>query len=435
MCHGRPRVRRPPGTAEAGRARVAGGGAAAPPDQRAARVLHPGRPAHPGSREVHPAGRPGHAVLGTPAHPLGGGVERDPEGHLSSPNNNPLASRIWRSTAEAMDQRSGAWALEDLLPAPAAEVVPFDVDWVFSWVDASDPNWQEMFAAWAPEEASDASDRSRFATRDDLKFALRSLELYAPWIRTIHVLTNCRPPEWLDVDHPRINWVDHTDVFEAEHLPTFSSHAIETVVHRIPGLADHFVYSNDDFFLTRRTEPADFFHANGIARLRLEPYGIVNGPATPGDPDYLNGARNSAALLADEFGRTPVRLHTHSPQSMNRTVLAEMEGKYADAFTRTRANRFRDSTDIAVTGFLYHHYAFLTGRAVPDGGTTLLIQQNHRYARLFAQLLAAQDTGQLSKYLSVCVNDGRGSHDNADWDAQARSFLQSYFAEKSSFER
>ncbi|WP_091786696.1 stealth conserved region 3 domain-containing protein [Pedococcus dokdonensis] len=362
-------------------------------------------------------------------------MERDPEGHLSSPNNNPLASRIWRSTAEAMDQRSGAWALEDLLPAPAAEVVPFDVDWVFSWVDASDPNWQEMFAAWAPEEASDASDRSRFATRDDLKFALRSLELYAPWIRTIHVLTNCRPPEWLDVDHPRINWVDHTDVFEAEHLPTFSSHAIETVVHRIPGLADHFVYSNDDFFLTRRTEPADFFHANGIARLRLEPYGIVNGPATPGDPDYLNGARNSAALLADEFGRTPVRLHTHSPQSMNRTVLAEMEGKYADAFTRTRANRFRDSTDIAVTGFLYHHYAFLTGRAVPDGGTTLLIQQNHRYARLFAQLLAAQDTGQLSKYLSVCVNDGRGSHDNADWDAQARSFLQSYFAEKSSFER
>lgn len=358
-----------------------------------------------------------------------------PEGHLQAPQNNSVVSRLWNSTLTSSPVLGATFNMRDVLAGPPTEDVDFDIDWVFSWVDGTDPHWQEMFAEWSPEETTDATDRSRYVTRDDLRFALRSLETYAPWIRRIYVLTNCRPPAWLDLTDERIVWVDHTEVFDAEHLPTFSSHAIETVVHRIPGLSEHFVYSNDDFFLLRPTTKADFFYANGIARLRLENYGMVNGAVADGEPDYLNGARNSAALLREDFAKVPVRLHTHSPQSMNRTVLAEMEERYTDAFKTTRANKFRHSTDIAVTGFLYHHYAFLTGRAVPDGASTLLVQQNHKYGTIFEQLLTSVRTGQRARHLSVCVNDGRGSHDNADWDAQAKDFLNNYFPVKSRYER
>ncbi|RLA50671.1 MAG: hypothetical protein DRR42_12445, partial [Gammaproteobacteria bacterium] len=40
---------------------------------------------------------------------------------------------------------------------------------------------------------------------------------------------------------------------------TFNSLSIETVLWRIPGLADRFIYFNDDFFLLADTVPEDFF--------------------------------------------------------------------------------------------------------------------------------------------------------------------------------
>lgn len=358
-----------------------------------------------------------------------------PEGHISTPSNNHIASRLWKSTLDSTEEVSGARALLDYLPAEPAEYPDFEIDWVFSWVNGDDPDWQKLFSEWKPGVQSDATDRSRFATRDDLRFALRSLDQFAPWIRKIFVFTNCKPPAWLDEASERIVWVDHSEVIDAEYLPTFSSHAIETWIHRIEGLSEHFVYSNDDFFLTRMTTKSDFFYANGIARLRLEKHGMVNGPVTEGDPDYLNGARNAAELLRAEFGKYPVRLHTHSPQSMNRAVLREMEERFLAEFQRTRANRFRHYSDVAVTGFLYHHYAFLTSRAVPDGGQTLLIQQNHAYEQMFAKLLDSFESGRHSQYLSTCVNDGRGSVDNSDWDEQARTFLSRYFPVPSQFEK
>ncbi len=367
---------------------------------------------------------------------------KTPEGHLSSPQNNATLSRIWKGTldnqlsklAEVDGIQNIATDLNSLLPARVADEVDFDIDWVFSWVNGDDPDWKELFNQWAPDVDTDAVDKSRFETRDDLKYALRSLEEYAPWVRTIHVLTNCKAPEWLDLNNSKIHWVDHSEVFEDEFLPTFSSHAIETVLHKIPNLSDHFVYSNDDFFLMKPARKSDFFYSNGIARLRLENYGMVNGPTTVGEPDYLNAARNSASLLVREFGAHPVRLHTHSPQSMNKNVLSEMENKFQSEFLETRANKFRHSTDIAVTGFLYHHFAYLTGRAVPDGGNTRLIQQNHNFVHLFNTLLQEKNTGKLSKFLSVCVNDGRGSADNPAWGKSALAFVNGYFPDPSQFE-
>jgi hypothetical protein len=47
--------------------------------------------------------------------------------------------------------------------------------------------------------------------------------------------------------------VDHTEIFEGyeSYLPTFNSICISNMLWRIKGLADQFVYFNDDVFLTR----------------------------------------------------------------------------------------------------------------------------------------------------------------------------------------
>jgi hypothetical protein len=354
------------------------------------------------------------------------------EGHLGTPRNNNLASRVWHYTGS--QERSTPVDLHSYLPGRALTEVPFEIDWVFTWVNGLDPDWQEMYKKYAPEVQTDASDGSRFEHRDDLMFALRSLDEYAPWIRRIHVVSNCKPPTWLNVDSPKINWVWHEDLFDAEDLPTFSSHAIETTLHRIPGLAEHFVYSNDDFYLARRACPEDFFASNGTCLTKFEGWGTVNGEVVEGDPDYLNAARNSGKLLLDDFGGWPVSLHTHSPQSLRVSVLEEMEGRYGEDFRRTRSSRFRSSSDIAVSGFLFHHYAYATGRGVAVDARTQLVQQNHNFKEVFSTLLRNRDRWSGSPKLSFCVNDGRGSMENSGWNAAALQFLCSYFPTKSQFE-
>jgi len=91
---------------------------------------------------------------------------------------------------------------------------------------------------------------------------------------------------WLNTEHPRLTVVPHRDIFVNEsHLPTFSSPAIEVHLHRyvttcsgtcvtphpspyaslfslvcsIPGLADRFIYMNDDVMFGAPVSPADFY--------------------------------------------------------------------------------------------------------------------------------------------------------------------------------
>ena len=53
--------------------------------------------------------------------------------------------------------------------------------------------------------------------------------------------------------------VTHDEIFvNKSHLPVFSSPAIETHLHRIPGVARYFIYFNDDVFLGSTTWPDDF---------------------------------------------------------------------------------------------------------------------------------------------------------------------------------
>lgn len=358
----------------------------------------------------------------------------DEDGRINAPRNNSLISRIW--SQDLVSSGPAVVGMNDILPSPPLTQVDFPIDVVYTWVNGQDPEWQELFSKYNPQVESDANDRARFENRDDLKYSLRSISEFAPWVRNIYVVSNCKPPTWLDLDRDDIHWVQHEELFDPEFLPTFSSHAIETVLHKIPGLAEHFLYLNDDFYLVRDVYPEHFFFSNGIAKLRLESYGMVNGEPKLGDPDYLNGARNAAKLISREFGKWPVSLHTHSPQSLNSHILQEMEDKYPAEFNRTRSQRFRSLSDLQVTGFFYSHYAYAIGAAVPSRSNTLLIQQNHNFANRFARIERMREHPKPnSGVFSICINDGNGSAENEEWNNAAFEFLNRYFSTPSRYER
>lgn len=120
------------------------------------------------------------------------------------------------------------------------------------------------------DSARDEVGAHRFQDNDELKFSLRSLEKHAPWVRRIYIVTNGQIPSWLDLSNPKIKLITHRDIFpNKSHLPTFSSPAIESHLHRIEGLSKRFLYFNDDTLLTSQIYPDDFYTESRGYRFRL----------------------------------------------------------------------------------------------------------------------------------------------------------------------
>ena len=147
--------------------------------------------------------------------------------------------------------------------------VCFDrVDIVYTWVNGSDEAWLSAKAAYSPAGAS--PQEHRFRDNNELRYSLRSIEKHAPWVGNIYIVTNGQVPRWLDVEHPKVFIVPHTAIFpDTGHLPTFSSSAIESHLHRIPGLSDKFIYFNDDVFLGAPVYLDDFITQSKGQRVYL----------------------------------------------------------------------------------------------------------------------------------------------------------------------
>ena len=120
------------------------------------------------------------------------------------------------------------------LPAAHLRTLQEPVDIVYTWVDGADPGWRArmhgvMESADLRTTEPSALAESRFTSRDELKFSLRSLEYYASWANHIYIVTDDQVPDWLNTDHPKVSVVDHREIFaDPTVLPVFNSHAIES---------------------------------------------------------------------------------------------------------------------------------------------------------------------------------------------------------------
>lgn len=305
------------------------------------------------------------------------------------------------------------------------------IDIVYAWVDSKDPAWRRAFeGATQPDLTNgDAIADSRFHSSDELRYSLRSVDRYLPWVGTIHIVSNCSPPDWLDAGHARLHWVRHEEILDEACLPTFNSHAIEASLHRVPGVAENFLYFNDDFFAFEALTPADFVNENGTLNANLEPLAVVNSEVDPSAPDYLNAARNGAKLLYERHGYYPARLHMHAPYSLSRSLLEQLEGEFESAVGITRRTHFRSMSDISVASFLAHHYGFMRREVVYAGYPTELITSSDPFFALKMRSIASA----AEKPKIVCLNEGGAP--STRWRRQLARFMAEQFPVPAPWER
>lgn len=145
------------------------------------------------------------------------------------------------------------------------------IDVVISWVDGNDLKFQEKMENYISSDRREAipgAQKTRFGNVNELKYCVLSILTFAPFVRKIFIVTNEQTPPIIEDINPYfperiqdINIVDHTEIFEGfeEFLPVFNSRSIESMIWKIKGLSDNFVYFNDDMLLIKPVQSDDWF--------------------------------------------------------------------------------------------------------------------------------------------------------------------------------
>ena len=181
-----------------------------------------------------------------------------------------------------------------------------DIDFVVTWVNMDDPEWQNEFAKYSgnSNNTKNGVSKARFRDYGFLKYWFRGIEKFAPWVRKIHFVTSGQKPEWLDENNPKIQLVNHKDFIPAEFLPTYNSVVIERYMYRIPGLSDHFVYFNDDFYIINHITPERFFK-NGL------PCDIAVFDYNPAWSQWYVRIKNNIKIINRHFNKKEVMERWH----------------------------------------------------------------------------------------------------------------------------
>lgn len=306
---------------------------------------------------------------------------------------------------------------------------------VYLWVNGNDPEWQAKRNAviGKTETGSAVNCEGRYADNDELKYSLRAIEMYAPWIRRIFIVTDNQVPCWLDTTNPKIQIVDHKEILPAKCLPTFNATVIEHFLYRIPGLAEHFLFANDDMFINRQVAPSDFFTADGLPIIRFSrrplrkltlffKEKIQRRPIS----HYNRVIQNAARLVERRYGKYIGHKSHHNIDSYCRSYLQHIyEDVFKDDIEPTLTNHVRRDNDIQRN--LYSYAAIVEHRCrldfVSQKTSFRFHIDNHDHYKKLEKL----------NPMLFCMNDSEYA-DNDDRN-MVTAYLNTRFANKSSFEK
>ncbi|MFG2882316.1 stealth family protein [Streptomyces sp. NPDC048297] len=356
---------------------------------------------------------------------------------LVAPRDNGLTDVLPASEQKPATVRVGERELPTFAPftLPTVNDVTFPVDVVYTWVDGDAPDMRARRARYQergiPEILDKETNASRYTSHDELKYSLRSLAMYAGFVRHVYLVTDGQTPHWLDDRAPGITVVDHRDIFPEGVLPVFNSHAIETRLHHVPGLSEHYLYFNDDVFVGRPVGPGHFFHGSGLMKIPVSPLKIGVGKPHAEETATNSASKNVRRLLFETFGRVTTNNFMHTPLPQRRETLRAIEEMFPEDVRRTTESRFRSPRDIAMTAPLLYQYALMTGRGVPG-------KYSFRYVNISRPDAEARlnDLRRNRRFDFFCLNDVDVPPEERERvGARMNEFLEHYFPYASPYEK
>ena len=236
----------------------------------------------------------------------------------------------------------------------------YPIDAVILWVDGNDEKHKAKMLPYLEDKSRVNTEkfRTRYDQVNEIKYTIDSILKFAPYIRNIFVVTDEQVPDFLkDINdsYKKVAIVDHSVIFKGyeDYLPTFNCRPIETCIYRIPELAEHFIYFNDDFFLINETKPSDFFK-NGLPVLR--------GKWLKFDKDIFYkkfkkpkvGHKKIQQKAAQLLGFNKYYNFKHTPHPLRKSTFKKYFESNNNVFIDNIKYRFRDNSQFTPQGLANH---------------------------------------------------------------------------------
>ena len=150
-------------------------------------------------------------------------------------------------------------------------MIDYPIDLVFPYVNNASKKWQETYIKFCQENGYQQRlqnfNSERYRDWGLLRYVLRGIDHNMPFINNVFIILQDEDqiPEWMDTTNIKI--VYHRDFIPEQYLPTYNSTTIEMFLDEIPGLLEHFIYSNDDIYALRPMTAEDFFSEDGRVKI------------------------------------------------------------------------------------------------------------------------------------------------------------------------
>lgn len=283
------------------------------------------------------------------------------------------------------------------------------VDLVYTWYNKDVP----------PE----GTDKCRHCDNGELYWSIKSVDRFAPWFRNIYIFVNDGTviPKWL-LSHPKVRIVEHHEIIPTDILPLYNSVAIEFWIHRLPGLSEHFVYSNDDMFIGNVVSKHDFFTDDGKIKYMVTGYPLIKNQLSTSYEDMLFNNRH---LLKASFA---TKTH-HNMDAYTKSCIATFWDAYPEQSLYSASCRYRSSDQLIREVFAL--YALKKHKAVRR-----VVDRKVRLKRLLgippyiSMCAGIQDKITMDWIMAerpkfFCLNDNELATD-ADRD-KLKKFLEEYY--------
>jgi len=235
------------------------------------------------------------------------------------------------------------------------------LDLVVTWVNTSSQRWRDSLQK-TPGKAIYRIDGgplfnpSKEPLNDtfvELKYMLRSFEKFGLMaiVRKVFVVHSQlhAAPNYLQ-GHRQLEFVQHSSL--SSHTPIFNRNAIDSLVHRIPGLGEWYLALMDDQFLV---SPFQLSHFVGHKGVRICGPGNRIPPSKWGSDGYRGAMATSGALVLKHFGSQMQTQSDHEPYLAWRHARERMQALWPQQHADTAASVFASRYNIHM-GCLYKNF-------------------------------------------------------------------------------
>lgn len=227
------------------------------------------------------------------------------------------------------------------------------IDMVYLWCDGNDPEFMKRKNYYLELENKQCQDNEeavgckRFFDNEELKYSLRSLEMYAPWINHVYIVTDRQVPKWLNTDYEKVTIVDHSEIMPKEIIPCFNSDVLEYFLPFIPNLSEKFLYGNDDTFFGRSVIPEDFFIGDRpIVRVKKIKREELLKARSDDQYSYNATILNSLELLEARYSIKVSYEQHHNIDAYCKPAYISALKRYENYMKKYINNRFREKEDL-----------------------------------------------------------------------------------------